>query len=313
MPINIGSQVITVKFFDPVDSYIANAIAIGVRKLGIYTGGYLTRTNDTTVTISVFDCEIGDGVYQVRGVTGIPVSVIVSPTLPYVILRWTYTGSASLDYIDFLGVALGSILTTDIVVGKCNFAGSVLTGFDYTLRTTPEVFNLFLKVEPQSTPDMTLRVRAGRASYGAANFDIVDQTSPTFSAPGSNSRIDLLQISTLGALIITPGVSAVSPTAPDYGGLITLAQVTLTSGQTTISASNIKDVRSFGSIGVDKAGVVLTTTDQTVAGTKTFTAAPILNLGANANNQQITGLCIENRTNDTGCTQTGRIWLRTDI
>ena len=29
-------------------------------------------------------------------------------------------------------------------------------------------------------------------------------------------------------------------------------------------------------------------------------------------NKQIKGLVIENRTNDTGCTQTGRIWFRTD-
>jgi len=30
-------------------------------------------------------------------------------------------------------------------------------------------------------------------------------------------------------------------------------------------------------------------------------------------NMQIKGMCIENRTNDTGCTQTGRIWFRTDV
>jgi len=30
-------------------------------------------------------------------------------------------------------------------------------------------------------------------------------------------------------------------------------------------------------------------------------------------NMQIKGMCIENRADDTGCTQTGRIWLRTDV
>ena len=30
-------------------------------------------------------------------------------------------------------------------------------------------------------------------------------------------------------------------------------------------------------------------------------------------NMQLKGMCIENRTDDTGCTQTGRIWFRTDI
>jgi hypothetical protein len=55
------------------------------------------------------------------------------------------------------------------------------------------------------------------------------------------------------------------------------------------------------------------TGDQTVAGVKTFSAAPVMSLGITLSNQQITGLCIENRTDDTGCTQTGRIWLRTDV
>jgi len=30
-------------------------------------------------------------------------------------------------------------------------------------------------------------------------------------------------------------------------------------------------------------------------------------------NMQMKGVCIENRTDDTGCTQTGRIWFRTDV
>ena len=30
-------------------------------------------------------------------------------------------------------------------------------------------------------------------------------------------------------------------------------------------------------------------------------------------NKQIKGMVIENRTNDTGCTQTGRIWYRSDL
>jgi len=30
-------------------------------------------------------------------------------------------------------------------------------------------------------------------------------------------------------------------------------------------------------------------------------------------NKQIKGMVIENRTNDTGCTQTGRLWYRSDL
>ena len=48
---------------------------------------------------------------------------------------------------------------------------------------------------------------------------------------------------------------------------------------------------------------MLLTGDQTAAGSKTLSGLTLL-----------TGGCVlENRTDDTGCTQTGRIWFRTDI
>lgn len=71
------------------------------------------------------------------------------------------------------------------------------------------------------------------------------------------------------------------------------------------------------------SGTVLTTTDQTISGTKTFTTAPVGPIGTVAQlagAQAFTGLMtmsgglvVENRTDDTGCTQTGRIWIRTDL
>ena len=72
-----------------------------------------------------------------------------------------------------------------------------------------------------------------------------------------------------------------------------------------------------------ESGTVLTTTDQTISGTKTFTTAPEGPDGTLAQldgDQTFLGLMtlsggvvVENRTDDTGCTQTGRIWLRTDL
>ena len=71
------------------------------------------------------------------------------------------------------------------------------------------------------------------------------------------------------------------------------------------------------------SGTVLTTTDQTISGIKTFTALPIGPGGgmAQLNTAQAFlglttlsgGVIIENRTDDTGCTQTGRIWIRTNV
>jgi len=53
---------------------------------------------------------------------------------------------------------------------------------------------------------------------------------------------------------------------------------------------------------VDDAAVALTG-NQTVAGVKTFNSIPVFSAG----------ISVESRTDDTGCTQTGRIWIRTDL
>jgi len=259
MPNNVGTQSIYVKFFDPVDSYIANGIGKNVRKPGIYSGGYLTKVDDVTVTLSPLECEIGDGTYQIRALTAADVNIAVAAATPYVVLRWVYTGSAALDYIDFKAVALGGILTNDLLVGKCSFSGATLTGFDYTYdttnriwnRTTPLTADLFLKVEPTVPASMYVRIRAGRISYGTSNYDIADQSSPLLVAPGSNSYICAIQINTSGVIIATYGSVAASPTPPSYGGLVTLAEIKITTGATTITAANIKDVRNCVSGGAN--------------------------------------------------------------
>ena len=55
------------------------------------------------------------------------------------------------------------------------------------------------------------------------------------------------------------------------------------------------------------------TDTQEAAGVKTFHDQAIFEADVDMSNQQAEGMCIENRTDDTGCTQTGRIWLRTDV
>ena len=63
MATDIGNQVVTVKFFDPIDSSVVNKIALDTRKKGIYSGGYLTKVSDVSASLSALSCEIGDGTY----------------------------------------------------------------------------------------------------------------------------------------------------------------------------------------------------------------------------------------------------------
>lgn len=242
---NIGSQKISQIFFNELTSININQIAKDVRKLGIYSGGYLTKVNDTTVQLSPFACEIGDGTYQVRCETSDTVNITVSTTNIYLVLRWAYTGSNINDYVSFVTTNFAGVLSTDIIVGKCVFVGSTLqTTFDYANRTNPNILDLVLKPEPTSSPSMYLRVRAGKINNGNQNIDVVDQLSPLFTAPPSNSRIDLLQIDSSGTVIVTQGIASASPVAPSYSGKVTLAEITVNSGQTSITSTSIKDVRS---------------------------------------------------------------------
>lgn len=259
MASNVGYQQVTVKYFDPVDSDIANRIGVGVRKTGIYSGGYITRVNDTSVNVSALDCEIGDGTYQVRVQTGIGGSGVVIVTglsvlVPYVVLKWTYTGSASSDYASFAAETAANVLANPnwVIIGKCSFPGGTLTpryGWDSTdkivTRTNPNIQDLFLKVEPTVPASLYVRVRGGRISYGSVGYDIEDQAI-LISVPPSNSWIVLVQINTSGAVIASSiGAAAASPTTPDYGGVVTLAEITAPSGTSSITASMIKDVRGF--------------------------------------------------------------------
>jgi len=239
-----GSQTRTVRFYAPADAEVVNKIGLNVRKVGLYEGGYLTKVSDVSVTLSQIEVEIGDGTYQIRVETANTVTVTVAVATPYVILRWAYTGATS-NYMDVMAVAVGNIQDDDVVIGKCNFTGSTLTGFDYEDRTNPNVFERFCHIVPEQTASMYLRVRAGHVNFGSENYDIVDQKTSVFSAPVAGSRIDLVYIDTDGTIAIEAGVADASPSAPDYDNKLVLAEITLAAAQTTITETSIKDVRSF--------------------------------------------------------------------
>ena len=264
MASNVGYQQVTVKYFDPVDSIVANRVGAGVRKTGIYSGGYITRVTDTSATVSALDCEIasydGSG-QQVRVQTGIGGSGTVTVTglsagVPYVVLKWVATTSPSTDYVTFAAETAANVLNASnsswLIVGKCSFPGGTLTpgyGWDSTdsiiTRSNPSIQDLFLKVEPTVAASMYVRIRGGRMAYGNVCYDVADQASPLLVAPGSNSWIVAIQVNTSGAIIATYGAAGAVPTAPDYGGLVTLAEIKIPSGTSSITASMIKDTRVF--------------------------------------------------------------------
>lgn len=111
----------------------------------------------------------------------------------------------------------------------------------------------FLLPHEQNTPDLTLKVEAGVCYVGATRVIYAGGNSPSFTAPSSNPRIDLLTIDSSGTIGRTAGTENASPSVPTYPkDKIVLAEVYCRVSQTTIRDSDqgsngyIKqDVRPF--------------------------------------------------------------------
>ena len=80
-------QIVLVDYQDSVNSNEVNDRISHLSQRGIYSGGYLTKVNDTTVTLSSLVCEIGDASHQVKVTTTGSNNVTVDTTNVYVVLR----------------------------------------------------------------------------------------------------------------------------------------------------------------------------------------------------------------------------------
>ena len=105
----------------------------------------------------------------------------------------------------------------------------------------------------QSTPDLTLKVSPGQIYFGTTLVEYAGGNSPSFTAPTTHPRIDILSINNSGALVRTAGDEGATPTAPDVPvGETPIAQVYNRVGQTSIKDADDstngyiqKDLRPF--------------------------------------------------------------------
>lgn len=275
-----GSQKVTIRFHRPVDSDIVNRRFKGIRPVGIYSGGYLTKTGGNNVSLSTLICEVSDGTHQVRVETTVAVTKTLSEAAPYLVLNWTYSGVENTDYAVI--ETSGSPDANDVVIGKGEFVASALSTINYAERTTPGTHNLFLRVEETETPSTSVRVRAGVGHAASAHTAIIDQI------------VDLSGYTLDDEIYIyvndTGGV-AHSKLLADYGGKALLAKIVFPAG--AIDNDDIEDVRSF----------------------VTPPAIPDNETIERDTNGKLRLRAIENRTSDPsgGDLITGRIWLRTDL
>ncbi len=105
----------------------------------------------------------------------------------------------------------------------------------------------------QATPDLTLKVESGVCFIGITKVVFAGGNSPSFTAPTTNPRIDLLTIDNAGVLARVVGTEAASPSVPTYPtDKVVLCEVFNRVGQTTIRDTDVagqgyiqRDTRPF--------------------------------------------------------------------
>lgn len=96
-----------------------------------------------------------------------------------------------------------------------------------------------LHAHQQTTAAMTLFVEDGAYYINGARYLFAGGSTPTFTAPVSNPRIDLVTIDTTGTLTIVEGTEAASPAVPSYPeNVVTLCEVYHVVGETAIYTSD---------------------------------------------------------------------------
>jgi len=92
-----------------------------------------------------------------------------------------------------------------------------------------------LHARPQDTPNLTLKIGPGVAVINGSVVKYAGGNSPSFTAPSSNPRIDLLTLDSSGTIARTAGTEAGSPAAPAYPvDKIVICEVYNKVGQTQI-------------------------------------------------------------------------------
>lgn len=249
----LENQTVSLLYLSPADSRRINTRFYGVRQTGIYKGFYPTITSGANVSISAGICEIADyagGDWQVKVVTT-DVTVTSTAYGEYLVLRWTYTGDETADVLTVLSVTDPD--EKDLVIAKVG--ASYVFDFSDSVhpRSQPNTLDMNFKVveNEMTSAGMRVQVKAGYLQTPVGSAFYGDQVTSVITPPtvAATSRVYLVYLNSAGqALIDTTGTAVASPTtpsAPAYAGKTVIAEVTVANGDTAITQSMIKDVRTF--------------------------------------------------------------------
>ena len=241
MAANVGSQSISVKYHDPVNSDIVNSRFYGVHGVGLLKGGYCTYSGaDLNVTVSRLICEIRDVnglINQIRMSTGASVTVTVSSAATYVIMRWAHVEAEATDYVEFLAATTPG--QHDIIIAKATVVGSAVTGVSYAERTFANDRGSFCKVVPSYPTASTTKVNMlPGVVRTASGYTLVEDQY-------GNGEVNLAAFGAgyVYVYMTTAGAIGTSSTLGGCAGHILLARVN--KDGYNIEADHITDLRAF--------------------------------------------------------------------
>jgi len=114
-------------------------------------------------------------------------------------------------------------------------AGDTFLATDHNQLRDDAYLASMLRARQQDTPGLTLYVEPGHVYINGARVAYAGGSSPTFTAPAANPRIDILSMNSSGTLVRTAGTEAASPVAPTYpDGNFYICEVYNRVGQTIV-------------------------------------------------------------------------------
>ena len=246
---NNGNQVLYFSYLEEATGKGFDKTVYQLLPRGIYSGGTLTRVNDTQITIGKFVCYYEDNTNSVGVKIESSINAIVdlSPITPYIIGHFDWVESKE-NYMELKAVAYAAIGDDDLIFGRAIFNGSTLVNFDYCRKSWSMAYYKKLstyippfRVDATEPYSLYVEVNPGSFYFGNNKIELTSvTTSPVFSS-STLGRIDLLCIDTSSVLHIISSADSSTPTIPKVPfNYVPIAKITFPASANTVVGSYIE-------------------------------------------------------------------------
>ena len=262
---NFGDQKIRFSYEEPATSLGFNQLFNNVIPTGLYATSatfttLLSNTGSTQINVQPFTICIKDPIAinsAGDGKTGVTViietttvavvTVNVDNAHPFVVARLSWISSAT-NWMDIFCVAWSGtgdnqVKSSDVILGKTEWNGTTLIGFDYSQQTIADMQALIGRkknfIVTQTQPGSNqVNVSEGTFVTNAGAISVSATTSPTISNT-VNGRNDLIYLDYSGAVQVLLGTDSATPVTPAYNSLNVIAEIHRGASATVVNGSAI--------------------------------------------------------------------------